>query len=106
MALESVWAGPGRTVGDPVHGLSGFPQAAQDVVTVDVDGHSNQEEKETWVKSPVHQEAASNVLHASFAEGRGTEPARETHLQPDGRPSSTCAQSGCSSAAGVPAGSR
>ncbi len=37
------------TGGDPVDGLSGSPQAAQDVVAVDVDGHSNQEQKKTCI---------------------------------------------------------
>lgn len=37
------------TVGDPVDGLSWSPQAAQDVVTVDVDGHSDHKQKQTCV---------------------------------------------------------
>lgn len=36
-----------RTARDPVGRLSGLPQVTQDVVAVDVDGHSNQEEKKT-----------------------------------------------------------
>lgn len=36
-----------RTTRDPVHRLSRLPQVTQDVVAVDVDGHSDQEEKKT-----------------------------------------------------------
>lgn len=32
---------------DPVHQLSWLPQVTQDVVAVNVDGHSNQEEEKT-----------------------------------------------------------
>ena len=36
-------------MGDPVGDLSWSPQAAQDVVTVDVDGHSDHKQKQTCV---------------------------------------------------------